>query len=529
MNIRRICSLLLIVGMLITVPASEICAMDTISTTWNNFGEASSEMLLEIACGKNEGEIFYYNGADGDYGAGPEAFYVENENSIYILDTVNKRINHYLNEVYAESWELTSTKSPQCFYFADNGTLYVCDTYNGKTTLWIYRNDGTEKSFELDGMEYVNVREISFASENILCVSDWYDIYYYEIGNEKVEYLRTQTLECVDMPGVSYSKYLGAGIGYHYEMQTTLVESGMFLGEINIVAIDSSGKIMSSARVPLEEFVYRPNKYVQIGSEGVVYFMIPAETGLEVRKVILGRTSDSQLDEVMALAEEYETQLSTAAEYSVASAFISLTRQEVLERANLIVTQTWTLSADNVDIENMSNVELPDYIQEIVDSGALDNGGTVSMEGIPYCWGGYDSRYTSNTSYDTFVEAIENGYVAGNVSTASSGKVGGTAGLDCSGFVSAAYGLSKKGTSYFSNNGTNVTTDTIGTMDYLIRYNYPNKGNHVVLFYNWQNTDKSRMLIIEVAIRSSTDDITVIMVRDSDYFLNNGYVMKTPW
>lgn len=84
---------------------------------------------------------------------------------------------------------------------------------------------------------------------------------------------------------------------------------------------------------------------------------------------------------------------------------------------------------------------------------------------------------------------------------------------------------------YYKHKGTVVTKDTINTMDYLVRRNYydesgERKSNHVILFYNWQSSDKSRMLIIETAL--STEK-TVVRVVDTDDYVECGFEMKTPW
>lgn len=528
MKVRRILSVCLAVLLFIGMSPIGVYAAEELSTTWGNLGRSSSEIILDVDYGTEPGKVLFHRGGDEEYETGPEAFYLENENSIYILDTLNKRINHYENGTFSEMIALENSNSPQSFLIAADGTLYVYDTYYGEAILRIYMTNGLEKTYVLEDMDYINIRNIRVGSENMIYLSDWYDIYLYDISGEIAELVKKTTLECVENQDVTYSKYIGGDINGHYEMQTTIVESSMLLGEISVVAYDNEEITLGSARVPLEDFVFRPNQYIQIGTDGKVYFMIPMESGLQIRKVTLGSISDSELDKVEKLAEEYEAEI--AAQASMASAFVSLTRQEVLERANLIVGQSWTLSADNVDIEDLSEVELPVYIDDIVKSGALDNGGTVTMSGVPYCWGGYDSRYTSYTEYDTFSEAIEHGYVAGNRCTVSDIQVEGTAGLDCSGFVSAAYGISRLTTAGFDNNGTAVTKDTINTMDYLVRRDYyingKLQGNHVILFYNWQATDKSRMLIIETSL--STEK-TIIRIEDTDEFLQKGYEMKTPW
>lgn len=80
--------------------------------------------------------------------------------------------------------------------------------------------------------------------------------------------------------------------------------------------------------------------------------------------------------------------------------------------------------------------------EEIIMPRYLKDGQLVS--GIPYCWGGYVSLDLSNQpQVKNFKDALQKGYIAGNINT-SGGYKPLTAGLDCSGFVSAVYKLPQK-------------------------------------------------------------------------------------
>lgn len=525
---KQFTALLLIFILLISMTPSKIYAAESRNPAWGTSGKAFSETILRVEYGTEDEKVYCDSSLNMGDGAGPEAFWVENETSIYILDSLNKRINHYINGAYSDSYSLSIVRSPQCFSIAPDGTIYVGEVYNGKVTLFIYYPNGSVDSFSLKLEDFV--RNVGILPNGLIYATDWYEMQFYDNSNGTPEFVGSRILERSEMPEDSYTKHIGGDDTCRYEMQTTLVTSSMLLGEINIVAIQKNGSIAGSARVPLEEFISRPNQYVQIGTNGIIYLMIPTEQHLEIRKVILGAISDSQIDKVIAFAQEYAA---SAEEHASKAATPSFTRDQVFSRANLIATQTWTLSADNT--HTASNIKLPEYIQEIVDAGLLDNGGTVEMTGIPYCWGGFDSRYTSNTpGCSDFNEAIAADCTAGNVLTKGNEKISGTAGLDCSGFASAAYGFSYKwGTGSFSTYGTEVNKDTIQSMDFLVRYNYyengQKKSNHVILFIAWAASDKSRMGIMEASTDSSSTAKTLSRTVDTDKYIEHGYVTRSPW
>lgn len=483
-------------------------------------GKASSETILGIGYGIDAGKVGYDSCLSFGDEAGPAAFWIENESSIYILDSLNKRINHYVDGKYFNEITLASAFAPQCFSIAPDGTVYICDIYMEERRLLVYYSDGSLASFKL---EVRTTRGIDILSGKKISILDWYERKFYNISDGKLQFIGSQALECTEMLGSDYAKYLAEDGDFRYEIQTALVEGSIIRGEIRIIAIDEDGDIAGSVRVPLEEFMYLPNQYAQIDENGMLYFMVPTKRCLEIRKVRLGAMSDSQMEELVASMQEYEMkQASLDVEHTIFAA-PSFTREQVDSRANQIIAQKWTLSADNT--KTGVEVKLPQYIQKIVDDKLLENGGTVELSGIPYCWGGFDSLYTSNTTgCSNFNEAIAEGCTAGNVYiTEDRQKKSKTAGLDCSGFVSAAYGFSSKwSTSNFAKYGKKVERfDDIQSMDFIVK-----SGEHVVLFYLWPPTGKSTLIIMEAAAGSVGK--TVIREVNKDSYLK-GYEIRNPW
>lgn len=407
---------------------------------------------------------------------------------------------------------------PKCFYIASDRTVYVCDMYGEKIRLLIYYVDNSLTSF---GLDVSTARGLEVLPDGKIAVLDWHEKKVYEISEGALQLVSSKFLECSEMAGSDYARYLAEDEMFRYEVQAHLIKCSRLMGELSVAAVDENGNIAGNARFPLEEATYFPSQYIRIGKDGVAYFMIPTEKCLEIRKVKLGAASDSRMEELMAAAQKYE-EASSATEQAVFAA-PSFTRDQVSSRANQIIAQKWTLSADNT--EAGASVTLPKYIQNIVDEGLLENGRTVELSGIPYCWGGFDSLYTSNTKgCSDFSEAIDEGCTAGNIDTKSSEtKVEGTAGLDCSGFASAAYGFSSKwGTKNFAVYGNKLTDIAeLQPMDFLVK-----SGAHVVLFYLWPPTGKSTMVIMEAAAGSVGK--TVIREVSKDVYLK-GYEMRSPW
>lgn len=157
-----------------------------------------------------------------------------------------------------------------------------------------------------------------------------------------------------------------------------------------------------------------------------------------------------------------------------------IVRSQVEQRAVNMIDLAWTYSADknsNIDPKYASNVTLPKQLQGVT---------TAQFTGIPYDWGGIDGidTYSYQAPWINFLDAINKGAFTGNVNTnAGYGYVAGTAGVDCSGFVQAAFNIKdyKQSTSTLLNNYfQTINLSDLKHMDILDK-----PGDHVVIFDKW--------------------------------------------
>lgn len=479
---------------------------------------ATVEMSLE-----NQTKKVQYFEEQGEI-IGPGAFWVDDDERIHILDARSRKILSIKGNEIRE-FNIQNCYLPQDIICYDN--LYYIYDINTCDALYIYDDEGNfliKHNIPLDTGEYV--KKI-FINDGKITVTTFFDNDYYlnADGEWKMQKSNEPEVHSNDLrKKYDYIRYFAVdNVGYIYTVNTKIVQDVSILaGEVSISKISSAGELLGEYIINASDFLYFPNNYIQVTEDGNVYIMVPREDYVEIRKVNMLKTSKSNFSEINALAHQKEQEIENEeiAVISISES-ISLTREEVLDRANRIALYKWYLTNENVDVSGLTNVELPEYIAKIAEENAGKTSWKVQMQGIPYCWGGFYSQYSDITKINlTFADAIASGYVAGNVNTNGYYKQK-TAGLDCSGYVCAAYGLTEKmGTSDLLQYGTKVNSlEEMQTMDFFV------KNGHTLLFY--QMLDDSYVLVCECATDSQK---TVVWQRTVDWlFIKNNYQMRTPW
>lgn len=190
----------------------------------------------------------------------------------------------------------------------------------------------------------------------------------------------------------------------------------------------SNGKLEGVYELPLENTPLT-RRFVTISGDGDVYFLRTRADGVEVVGVgfrPLGNASVIDLRPPRTAAKK-----PPEGKFDAVAAVRPSNRQQTIETAFAFEGVQWKLTPANYgpDPDNactgFNRIRRPWYLQ-----------GKVNQEvrGVPYCWG-------CHGSLANFRLRIEAGTMAGNVCTRNAPRVD-VAGVDCSAFVSAAWGLS---------------------------------------------------------------------------------------
>jgi hypothetical protein len=171
-------------------------------------------------------------------------------------------------------------------------------------------------------------------------------------------------------------------------------------------------------------------RFVTISGDGDVYFLRTERTGVEVVGVGFRPLRNVKAIDVRP-PRNLDAGASSPNKFSAIAAVLPSNRQQAIETAFAFEGVQWTLTPQNYGgdpdtaCSGFSRIRRPWYLQGKVGQ---------QVRGVPYCWG-------CHGSLSNFRAQMERGVKAGNVCTRNSPR-GDVAGVDCSAFVSAAWGLS---------------------------------------------------------------------------------------
>jgi hypothetical protein len=171
-------------------------------------------------------------------------------------------------------------------------------------------------------------------------------------------------------------------------------------------------------------------RFVTISGDGDVYFLRTERTGVDVVGVGFRPLRNVKVIDVRP-ARNQNVAVSPLSRFTAIAAVKPSNRQQVIETAFAFEGIQWQVTPQNYGGDpdtactGFSRIRRPWYLQGKVGQ---------QVRGVPYCWG-------CHGSLANFRSQMEHGVKAGNVCTRNAPR-GDVAGVDCSAFVSAAWGLS---------------------------------------------------------------------------------------
>ena len=223
-----------------------------------------------------------------------------------------------------------------------------------------------------------------------------------------------------------------------------------------------AGVLQGIYELPLSN-VPLSRRFVTVSGDGDVYFLRTQSNGVDV----LGLGFRAVSGKVIDIRIGGSGPSAPSAQGPVA-AVRPLTRQRVIETAFAFEGIQWTVNAgaygpdpDTVCTGYGGRIRRPSYLY-----GKLGQ----QVRGIPYCWGCFGS-------FEQIRSKIERGVLAGNVCTRNAPRSD-AAGVDCSAFVSAAWGLA----SHFTTQAIPAIAKPIDPVDLRPGDALNKPGSHVMLF-----------------------------------------------
>lgn len=463
-----------------------ICLLSTSFITVNAVSSDSSNYntLFSVPIGNGSGFIAYTEKLEDCERFGPESFAVLEDKEFYILDSVENEIEIFSK--YGQSTKIIKLPSDYGYYdievrdngdmvlLTDNGILVEVyksgDVKNVSTTVFplndekfnfkflslhknkngdiVIRNkkDGTEKNID------DNSSKNSFDSVTIK--KDGKNFILSENNNND-----------------NYVKYNYQSAGtyplkYTVNGELLILEREMLKGkkiyiENRISKYKNGKKIGMALAEETKNYEVIPHKYLLATKNGKVYQLVCNSNNVSLLELKISKEEKSNINN--DLVKEI------IGENIIENPYIIMesTEQERIDAywaAVDMCEHNWYYNPSTMKTPTTSTTTPPDHLRGT---------SSIYVDGIPYKWGGFDD-------IANFTTKISQGKKAGDINTAA--VVSTVTGIDCSGFISRAYGLTTKlGTTTMSTQFSNITWNEISIGDIA---NDP--GSHVWMYYDDQ-------------------------------------------
>src|SRR6267378_6613180 len=214
-----------------------------------------------------------------------------------------------------------------------------------------------------------------------------------------------------------------------YVLGENVPESGQRAGTF-VARYASNGKLEGIYELPLENTPLT-RRFVTISGDGDVYFLRTKEDGVEVVGVGFRPLRNASVIDLRLPRTAAKNLDLLDGKFAAIAAVRPSNRQQTIETAFAFEGVQWKLTPANYGTDpdtactGFNRIRRPWYLQ---------GNANQEVRGVPYCWG-------CHGSLANFRLRIEAGTMAGNVCTRNSPRTD-VAGVDCSAFVSAVWGLS---------------------------------------------------------------------------------------
>ncbi|MFN3658694.1 MAG: hypothetical protein ACK4UO_15700 [Pseudolabrys sp.] len=277
-----------------------------------------------------------------------------------------------------------------------------------------------------------------------------------------------RALDVRSLAGGTLAQAYEVGPGHgdsRYLVSEEIVAARPLTVRVFVQRFDRAGRLTGVVHVPLDGMDAVPRNFIDVTGGGQVRVLVPAPDSIKIREVefaappAAGRQSSNEaLKSLGRTLREITVESNilrgpraifrneSAPPVQIEASTPPITRSKVIEIARSYLTVNWVMQPENYEKSGIENACVPDRYKLWLRPRRFTRdliGTTIGP--MPYRWAGEDTP-------QTFRLRTELGALAGDICTCrilefSYCTFPEAAGVDCSGFVSRAWGIEKRGTS----------------------------------------------------------------------------------
>lgn len=525
MNSKKVRIFTAILLALMIVFSTTMAFASAASNVIDALGTDTYVKIASLPVGDGAGAISYSPAIEDCEKRGPESFSIADNGDIFILDTLaneveefnstGKSLNTYKLPAGMGDFFDIEVPQPNTFYvlnFTGDILEYVDGNIVNKFKVKFPEEQYTAVGLFMDNNKNVIFRNLSEGTD-----------YYLDSSKTETTYAGTSIVKDATKSLLVTSNQQQFNISYTYTPATTyplmttkndaiIYKTEALIGKTIYTETKlqkyANGKRISTA-LAMEingNYVQAvPHKYICCDGYENAYQMVLKSNSVEIyqlefydqdlTRISLNLVNQIQPVDIKPVTEMSQTQAKLQTKASaiikVMATLASVDRTTAYWNCDDMINYSWSFNSSTKKTANTSTTTCPDWLSSVT--------GTVTETGLPYCWGGANGDVAA-CGKSSFVSALTS-CTAGNVLCSGSYKSG-TAGVDCSGFISVGYRFSVKyGTSTLVNS-TGPFKSTGGFGNILPGDIFDDPGSHVVM-YRYPNFD-SNGNIISYATKEAT-------------------------
>lgn len=460
---------------------------------------------IQIPVGVGTGSVSYTPKIEDSELRGPESFVVSKNGDAYILDTIGQEI-----EIFDKQGEYQSTISlPKDREFmdieiTDSNSLYVLSDLGdilhfsegklvqqtkhdvdkqGNLSLGLFKTDPNSVI-----LRYADGREINLTSTVAsMSKAPTFTGQKHSKGVQLSNGMQTIDVDYTYEPVGTYPLQKTNG-GEQLVLENEALIGNSVYVETRVSRYVDGKRTGTALASPTNTYAVKvPRQYVYATDNGDMYQMVLLENQVSIQKVTFSKEKRTNINKQLVSQINPQSVNKTNKNVSI----LSVSAADAVNRAMEMAQLYWMYDPSIHKTSSTTSTTPPQHLAGITSK-------SLSI-GIPYDWGGMNGIDTGTSGTDiNFLDGLAAGKTAGDINTNAVSSS--TVGVDCSGFISAAYQFGTKyGTATLSQVFKNTTWASISKGD------IGNKsGNHTWMFL-WFNTNSNGEKLSVTTYESTTD------------------------
>lgn|GEM_PF-2070873 len=437
-----------------------------------------STKLFSINIGAGDGKIAYTPDVPGVEKCGPESFSISSDGTFFILDTIDNQVEIFDSKgSYLSTVNLPDEKGQFFDIEASYNNSFVVLNYNGEIFQYedgklinqykyeMKENESILYGLAKDKFDKVVFRSLKDGTDNDFfsgAKKDSYDGYIVKSSEKSMILTSDEQKINIDYSYTCAGAYplLFTDNGERLiEENEALIGDGIYV-ETRVTKYKNGQKLGTALALPIKNNydVKVPHKFINAAKDSKVYQMILKKNSVDIYQLDFSKENRSNINS--NLVESIKPQNINAPNTSVVP-MAMVDRLTAWSNAVNMVNYTWTYDPSTMKTPVTSTKKPPTQLAKLTTK--------TSVKGIPYCWGGANGDVAA-CGLSSFSSALSSGSTAGNINTSSPSWVSGTAGVDCSGFISVAYRLNR-------HYGTKELADPNNNLFTHVSWNFISKGD----------------------------------------------------